>query len=924
MKITISTLILCFLCSLSIMAQTPYAVKGIAADSSSNLKLHNTSVVILNAKDSTLKAFTRAGTDGSFTVNGLAKGKYILLLTYPNYADYVENFALDSVNHEHSFGNINLLLKSKLLADVIVKGKKAAIKIKGDTTEFNASSYEIQPNSKVEDLLKQLPGIQVDKDGKITAQGQTVNKVLVDGEEFFGDDPTLVTKNIRADMVDKVQLYDKKSDQATFTGIDDGQKTKTLNIKLKADKKNGTFGKADAGVGTDGYYQGQLLYNTFKNKLKFSAYGTISNTSKTGLSWDDSQKLGASNNVEAFDGGFYVTNDDFNSGGYNGEGLPKTRSGGLHFDNKWNADKESINTNYKVSSTDIEGTKNIQTQNSLPTGTINTNSNERFSNNSLRQKLDATYQVALDTTSNLKLSVDGTKKDLDNKSDFDATSLRGNDVMLNKQIRSLTNKGDQDVLNASAFYTKKFKKPSRTLSINLTEAYNKSDTHGYLNSEIDYYNDLGLQDSTQKVNQFKKNDVTTSAFTSNIAYTEPFSKFTSIIINYGIGFNNSNADRRSYNQAGNGLYTDLDSTLSNHYKFNQTINQGGAVFNYKKKKTTFNFGTKVAAVSFNQLNEYNGINFKRSFVNWLPQALYQYKFSQQAGIYLNYNGRTTQPTIDQINPLRVNTDPLNITLGNPLLKPSFRHSFSANYNSYKVLSDQYIYLGGNYSFTTSAIVNNTVTDSAGKSTYQAINLPNKRPANYYLYGNYGRTLFAGINGGININLNGNDSYNYVNNILNASKSQTYSVALNFRKYKAKKYSFYFGGGPNYTISKTSLQSQINNNGRGFTSYGYVDLYLPGKIQISPNVNYEFRAKTETFSDDYHRTLLNATISKAFLKQDNLKFSITGNDLLNQNTGFNRSAFGNQITQTTYTTIKRYFMFSITYDFNKMGGGAPQK
>ena len=148
--------------------------------------------------------------------------------------------------------------------------------------------------------------------------------------------------------------------------------------------------------------------------------------------------------------------------------------------------------------------------------------------------------------------------------------------------------------------------------------------------------------------------------------------------------------------------------------------------------------------------------------------------------------------------------------------------------------------------------------------------------------------------------------------------------LTVRKYKAKKYSFYLGAGPNYSISKTSLQSQLNSNGRGFRSYGDFDLYLPGKFQISSNVNYEFRAKTQTFSDDYYRTLVNASMIKSFLKQDNLKFSITGNDLLNQNTGFSRSAYGNQINQTTYTTIKRYFMFSITYDFNKMGGGAPQK
>src|SRR5690606_2451490 len=167
----------------------------------------------------------------------------------------------------------------------------------------NASSFKIEPNAKVEDLLRQLPGIQVDKDGKITAQGQTVNKVLVDGEEFFGDDPTLVTKNIRGDMVDKVQLYDKKSDQAEFTGIDDGEKTKTLNIKLKADKKNGYFGKVDVGGASDGYYQGQAMFNTFKGKKKFSAYGTIANTGKTGLSWRDNSKYGSSNNIEVTDGG---------------------------------------------------------------------------------------------------------------------------------------------------------------------------------------------------------------------------------------------------------------------------------------------------------------------------------------------------------------------------------------------------------------------------------------------------------------------------------------------------------------------------------------------------------------------------------------------------------------------------------------------
>jgi len=267
MKFTILLIISCCFLSFSLLAQTSYSVKGVIVDTSAKTKLVNTSISVLNAKDSILRKFTRAAADGSFVINNVGRGKLILLVTYPGYADYVEQFSLDSAHSTHDFGTLNMILKAKLLADVIIKGARAAIKIKGDTTEFDARAFKIQPNAKVEDLLKQLPGIQVDKDGKITAQGQTVTKVLVDGEEFFGDDPTLVTKNIRADMVDKVQLYDKKSDQAAFTGIDDGQKTKTINIKLKEDKKNGYFGKVDIGDGTDGYYEGQLLFNMFKGWL---------------------------------------------------------------------------------------------------------------------------------------------------------------------------------------------------------------------------------------------------------------------------------------------------------------------------------------------------------------------------------------------------------------------------------------------------------------------------------------------------------------------------------------------------------------------------------------------------------------------------------------------------------------------------------
>ena len=286
-------LLLCLLITVTCGFAQHAAIKGIVSDTSNRENLPNAVISVLQTKDSILLKFTRSNTQGKFSLGNLPAGKFILLVTYPKYADYVEQITLTDTS-VLDLSKVALILKAKLLEEVVIKQKVSAIKIKGDTTEFTADSFHVQANATVEELLKKLPGIQVDKNGKITAQGETVQKVLVDGEEFFGDDPTLVTQNLRADMIDKVQVYDKKSDQAAFTGIDDGEKTKTINLKMKDNKKNGYFGKVDVGGGTAGYYNEQVLFNLFKKKMKFSAYGILSNTGKTGLNWNDRDKYGES------------------------------------------------------------------------------------------------------------------------------------------------------------------------------------------------------------------------------------------------------------------------------------------------------------------------------------------------------------------------------------------------------------------------------------------------------------------------------------------------------------------------------------------------------------------------------------------------------------------------------------------------------
>lgn len=915
MKLTF-LIIFCVFLSSPLYSQQRHTLKGSVIDTASNIKLVNVSVSVMSAKDSILVDFGRTHTGGEFLLNKLKPGKNILMLTYPGYADYVEYIQIDSLQKVKDIGPVKMILKANLLAEVLVKAKAVAVKVKGDTTEFNAGSFEIQPNSRVEDLLKQFPGIQVDKDGKITAQGETVKKVLVDGEEFFGDDPTLVTKNIRADMVDKVQLYDKKSDQATFTGIDDGEKTKTLNIKLKEDKKSGYFGKLEAGGGTDDFYRGQSMINVFKGKKKFAAYGLGGNDGTVSLGWEDASKYGSG--VQVSDGGgIYISGERSD---YNGQGIPISKSGGLHYDTKWNSDKQSINTNYKISHLEVDGNSSTITQNNLPTGIINSNAARDYNNITFRQKLDATYEIKLDSSTTLKVIVEGGVSDVENLESNATESYRGDGTLLNTGRRRNTNEGKEQQFFASALYTKKLKKTGRTVSLLASQDLRQNETSGNLNSVNQFFGKDENLESVQNIDQLKRNDSKNSSFRTNLTYTEPLSTALSLVVNYGLNLRSSAADRRSYNMAADGQYNLLDTLFSNNFEVDETNHQGGAVLNYKKNKATFNFGSKVSTVDFRQKDLYDDITYSRNFINWNPQATYQYRFSQQKSLRINYTGNTSQPSINQIQPIRVNDDPLNIVAGNPDLKPSYRNRFDVSFNSYKVMSEQYIYLYSSYNFTSNQIVQNTLTDSSGRNIYQAVNLTGKQPSNLDLSAYYSQKLIGNVNVGIELGLNGNTYYNYVNAALNKTKSYNYTGGIRISQYKQKKYEFSLSFRPGYSTNESSLQPDVDNNGFVFNSYADFAVYLPGKFQISSNSRYEFREKTQSFDEDFERLIIDARIDKKFFKSEAFRLSFRGNDLLNQNKGISRSANYNMVVENRFNTIRRNFMVSAIWDFNKMGGG----
>jgi len=926
-------ILLCFFLiftAVSVSAQNGYSVKGTIADSVEKVNLGTSSVAILQAKDSILVKFGYVKADGTFMLDGLPKGKYILLVSYPEYADYTELFSLDSAKQVHDFGAISMSLRSRLLKEVIIKGTASQMKIKGDTTEFNAKAFVIQPNANVEDLLKQLPGITVDKDGKITAEGQTVTKVLLDGEEFFGDDPTLVTRNIRADMVDKIQLYDKKSDQASFTGVDDGKTEKTINVKLRADKNTGIFGKFQAGDGPEGIYQGEVLFNAFKNKEKFSVFGTMGNNGKVGIGWQDEQKYGTGDQLDVTDNGISIntqSSDDLDvfGGIYSGQGFPLAQTAGVHYDNKWNDDKQSVNANYKIGYISIDGTNDVLTQNNIPGDILNSTSDENYHNSMFRQKLSLVYETKLDTSSNLKISVDGTFKHIITDNNYTSADTLNN-ALVNNSTRQLSNIVDQRAFNGSAFYTKKFSKPGRTLSFLVSESYSQSEANGFLKSHVNFYDAQQKVDSTQDINESKTNNLQSNLFNTNITYSEPFTKSLALVLNYGIGVNHASADRSTFNPTPTGAYTVQVDSLSSDYTFNQFLNHAGAILNYKKGKLTFNFGTRVTDDQFHQLDDLSGGLSDRNFLDWAPEARLQYRFSPQKSFVIAYNGTTTQPTLEQLQPVATNTDPLNIIQGNPGLTPSFTNTFNINYRSYKVLTSQFFGFYGTYAFVTNPIVNHIDYNQAGQSVSQYFNLPNKVTTNFNGGVDFSRKFesLGGINAGVGFNATGNTYYNYSNDSLNRSKNYVFSPMLRISMYKEKKVELGLSGGPTYTISQSSLQPNINNNGWG--AKGDVDgtIYLPGNFQVGTYSSYQYNAATVSFHSDFSQVLLNVFITKTFLKNNNLSVELWGNDLLNQNSGFTRNAQANLITQTTYNTLKRYFMLTINYDFTKMAVGVPKQ
>ncbi len=927
-------LLFIFFCT-RVDAQT-HTISGNLNDTLGHSRLHRASVALIRAKDSVLQAFTRTDSTGAFQLKADSSGQYLLLVTYPNFVDYVDRI---SVTKDVNLPHIPMTSRTHMLQEFVLKKRAAAIVIKGDTTEYTADSFAMRSGASVEELLKKLPGLQVDKDGKITAQGEQVQKVLVDGEEFFSDDPAVVTKNLQAATVDKVQVYDKKSDQAAFTGIDDGEKTKTINLTLKEDKKKGLFGKAVASGGPSlspdvntSFFENQAMLNMFRGKQQVSVFGIMSNTGTTGLGWSDRERYGSGNTTEYDEesGMMYSYSsggdDDLSgswNGRYSGEGLPTVWTGGLHYANKWAKDAQHVTGNYRYAKYNIDADGTTTTQYLVPGSEYLRNDTRSTFRTSTRHGGDGLYEWAIDTSSNLKLTVGGDVIENSNNGVYTSATKGAADKLINSSTRSSSNESSSEAVNASLVYRKKFARKGRNISADVRMNSKTSDGHGLLQSTNYYYTDTTT--TSENINQKKTSTGENFSINAQLSYTEPLSKISFLTLRYGARVSNSVSERYSFNRIGSEWSDQPDSLYSSSYGYDVFTQNASAAMRFVFKKYNFSLGGEVFHTSWQQRDRFNHINDRsRDYNNFAPTASIRYSFTKQSNLSLNYSGRTNQPTLDQLQPLQQNTDPLNISIGNPDLRQEFTNSVSLNFHSYKPLSGVYTYGGGSGNFTQNDITRTETFDGDGKRYYQYINVNGNYSFNFW--GGYGfklKKIDAGLR--INANLSGSHYNSFINGQKNTSDNNSYGIGLDFDKdwKKGDKDVVSFSIGPSIdyndnratvsTISQSYWTADIN-----------ADFFaeLPWKLQLRSEAWYNLRQKTDVFTSNNNVLRWNASIGRKFLKGEKLEFRASVMDILNQNLGYNRRADANSIYENRYNTIRRHALFSLTYLFS--GGTATVK
>lgn len=922
----IFSLLFLLVSAIVVQAQRNGSVSGLAFDTITRQPVAAATVTVLERKDSSLVSFTMTASDGKFTLTGLANGDYRLLITHVNYHNSNTYFSVTDGKKNPDLGNLVMNDRVKVMEEVVLAAEAPPITLINDTIQYNAGSFKVQPNASVEQLLKKLPGVKVEKDGTIKAQGEKVNRVLVDGKEFFGNDPKIATKNLPADAVDKVQVYDKQSDQAQLTGFEDGNYEKTINLKLKKDKKKGMFGKVMAAGGTKDRYENRFNVNSFKGARQFSAIGMGNNTNAEGFSIMDILNFtGELARMQQGGGGninINVTGEQAAAmgagGGGNNSGINTAWGGGLNYNNIIGK-KLDFQSNYFYNRFNPNRESHLERQYFLPDSSYFYKQNSYTDNLANTHRFNLNMLFQLDSLSTLRVTPSFSYQQNDNRTRSDYQTLSEDGILTNQGYSNNRAESSGYTFRNDITWRKKFLRKGRTLSLMLQTTLNESDGNGSLSSVNSFYTPLGSLLRRDTLNQQNTTQSELKGYTARAVYTEPLWKRSLLEFSAGKSDTRNNSEKitNDFNSQ-NGKYDRLNTILSNDFENTYGYITAGLRLRTQRKKYSYSVGAswQKADLEGKITNGNKDSVISKTFRNILPNARFQYNFTRFKSLSLTYATNTNQPTVTQLQPVPDNSNPLNIRVGNPDLKQEFNHTAQLHLNLVSPYKAKNLFMFLTAQLTENKIVNYDTLSTLGVKTTKPVNVNGVYNINSNLsYSIPVRFLKATLE--LSSNTGISKTKQFINRTGNEIRTFVLGPEIRLDMNPADKLNIGLGASVNYNRSKYSLQSSLNAK---FVTTEYsasLDWELPKGFFFATDFNY-FINSQRAAGFNTKIPLWNASISKQLLKFNRGELKFSARDLLNKNVGINRTTNNNFIEDSRVLTLRRFFLLSFTYSLSKTG------
>lgn len=934
-------------------------VKGVLVDSAhGKLPLQNATVSIRPlGGDSSTAEYSVSDKKGSWGFRGVSAGQYFILITYEGYTHIGRNISVSDSNANVDLGTIFMQPSDELLAAAIVQ--RPPMGIHKDTVEYNATLFAVKPNAVAEDLLKKMPGVQVDNSGNITAQGETVQRVLVDGKRFFSDDPKQATRNLPPDVIDKIQVFDDLSDQSKFTGFDDGNRVKTINIITKKTMRKGVFGKFVGGDGTNQDYDESLNFHRFAGDQQISVLGQANDLNKQNFTAQDifggaggqGRRAGGGGGGGGNTGGGGIGTGGGGGGGTNSAGASSAGTsfqsngvttiwaGGLNYRNSFGGGKTDFYGSYFYNDQHIvtkttDSTISAIGSDSTKTAVGNQYGIARIQNHRIYLNLESRF----DSNNSLIFRPNIIFQHSDpSGSSYTSTTQSGAQVNSLNGYTSSSNTGFS-LPNTDLQFRHKFAKPFRTISLDITGSASVNDGDGHTYSVDNFYQ---LNDSVKLLNQYYKDSLHSFTINPTLSYTEPLSKHMILQLNYSHTYTHSTTINDTYDYVDSLKgYDSFDSLFSNSYKFTQNSDQVGLYWRVLEKKWNLSVGSGIQWTTFTSDNTTKDITVGRSYVNLQPTVNFMYNFSSTQHFRLNYSGRMGTPSPSQLQPLTTTTDDVSFQVGNPNLKPQYTQSIRLLYANFNPSTQKVLFATVNASMIHNDIqsesYNISGTDGTS-STYTNLN------GTYNLSGylNYGFPLRIPKS---NMNFITNISYSQSQTLTadsaseaalnefahvytkNTSLGETISWTTNIKK----NFDMNISAASTYAIAtheniapagtaKTG-NSAFNTNLNTFTEVVSTEFtaYTNNGWLMAASFDYTY---TYTGSPTYNVSapILTPSIAKQLFKKKNGEIRLTVFDVLNENTSVSKTIQTTSIAYTRTNVLTRYAMMTFTYNLGSFPG-----